>query len=68
MRSGILPEPFSALRLRWHERVRPMLDELDLPVGDADVPADGRTRRTEDFAWLHGEFTMVAASEPGATW
>ncbi len=68
VRSGTLPEPFSALRLRWLERVRPMLDELDLPVGDADVPADGRTRRTEDFNWLHGQFTMVAASEPGATW
>ena len=29
---------------------------------------DGRTRRTDDFRWLHGEFTMVASSEVGATW
>ena len=39
----------------------------------ADLPAaapslDGRTRRTDDFAWLHGQFTMVARSEVGATW
>ena len=35
-------------------------------AGEAD--ADGRTRRTDDFVWLHAEFTMVAGSEEGALW
>jgi hypothetical protein len=45
-----------------------MLGELGIGLAPASVPGDGRTRRTEDFAWLHGQFTMVAASEAGATW
>ena len=28
----------------------------------APARPDGRTRRTDDFAWLYGEFTMVAGS------
>lgn len=67
--SGILPEPMSTLRERWIERISPVVDRLGLSLGAAPLPAeDGRTRRTPDFVWLHGEFTMVARSEPGATW
>ena len=68
--AGILPEPLEALRLRWLERVGPRLAAAGLPVpATAAGPAvDGRTRRTADFAWLHGEFTMVSGSEVGATW
>lgn len=68
--AGILPEPMAALRSRWLERARPTLRELGLPTGGADgEPAtDGRTRRTDDFGWLHGELTMVARSEESATW
>ena len=69
--AGILPEPLSALRARWLERVLAALDTLGLPTLDASaLPAeDGRLRRTDDFAWLHGQFTMVARSEAAAaTW
>ena len=52
----------------WQATVLPVLEPIagDLPRA---VPApDGRTRRTDDFEWLHGQFTMVARSEEGATW
>jgi ring-1,2-phenylacetyl-CoA epoxidase subunit PaaC len=73
MSAGILPDDLEALRGRWLERVLPILDALSLPVPGASErnarpPQDGRTRRNDDFAWLHGEFTMVARSDEGATW
>jgi ring-1,2-phenylacetyl-CoA epoxidase subunit PaaC len=72
VREGVLPEPMDALNSRWLDQVSPVLDGLGLPGPNADDLAvgtdDGRTRRTDDFRWLHGEFTMVAASERGATW
>jgi ring-1,2-phenylacetyl-CoA epoxidase subunit PaaC len=67
--AGILPEPLAALRDRWHERVRDGLAAVGLPaLDDGAAAADGRTRRTDDFAWLHGQFTMVARSDEAATW
>jgi len=68
--AGVLPESLETLGARWLERVRPRLEAAELAVpGTAGRPgADGRTRRTADFGWLHGEFTLVAASEAGATW
>jgi ring-1,2-phenylacetyl-CoA epoxidase subunit PaaC len=71
--AGILPDDLEALRGRWLERVLPILDALRLPVPaaserNARPPEDGRTRRNDEFAWLHGEFTMVARSDEGATW
>src|SRR5438270_1640031 len=72
VRGGALPEPMEALRTRWLDQVLPVLDELGLPgPTEQDLAAsseDGRSRRTDDFLWLHGQFTMVAASESGATW
>ena len=72
VRGGELPEPMDSLRARWLEQVLPVLTDLGLPGPTPEVLAagtqDGRTRRTDDFRWLHGEFTMVAASERGATW
>ena len=66
----ILPESLEALRARWLERVTPLLEASHLPVPAAtDRPrADGRTQRTDEFAWLHSEFTMVSGSEADATW
>ncbi|MGZ8563711.1 MAG: 1,2-phenylacetyl-CoA epoxidase subunit PaaC [Candidatus Limnocylindria bacterium] len=68
--AGVLPEPLEALRQRWLERVTPRLAAagLPVPVTAAAPTPDGRTRHTADFAWLHGEFTMVSGSEVGATW
>ncbi|MGH2455180.1 MAG: 1,2-phenylacetyl-CoA epoxidase subunit PaaC [Candidatus Limnocylindria bacterium] len=68
--AGILPNDLEELRARWLERVVPVLQALGLPVPADEVrpAADGRSRRTPDFAWLHGEFTMVARSQEGATW
>jgi len=72
VRGGELPEPMDSLRARWLDQVSPVLADLGLPGPTPDDLAaggeDGRTRRTDDFRWLHGEFTMVAATERGATW
>jgi ring-1,2-phenylacetyl-CoA epoxidase subunit PaaC len=66
----ILPESLEALRSRWLERVGTRLKAAGLAVpATAERPsADGRTRRSEEFVWLHGEFTMVSSSEADATW
>jgi ring-1,2-phenylacetyl-CoA epoxidase subunit PaaC len=68
--AGILPEPLADLRHRWQERVGAGLAAVGLPApANAEAaPADGRMRRTDDFTWLHEQFTMVARSEVGATW
>jgi ring-1,2-phenylacetyl-CoA epoxidase subunit PaaC len=71
--AGILPDDLETLRRRWLEQVVPVLERSNLPVpAEAELAArpaeDGRTRRSDDFAWLHGEFTMVARSDQGATW
>jgi ring-1,2-phenylacetyl-CoA epoxidase subunit PaaC len=66
--AGLLPEPMDSMRAAWQSQVRAVLEPIAGPLGEPAVPADGRTRRTEDFRWLHGEFTMVAGSEEGALW
>jgi len=66
----ILPESLETLRARWLDRVRARLEAAHLPIPTTpDQPGhDGRTLHTEEFAWLHGEFTMVSGSEADATW
>jgi ring-1,2-phenylacetyl-CoA epoxidase subunit PaaC len=71
--AGLLPEPMEALRERWLTQVVPVMERLRLPVPSVEQRAAppskrGRTEQTDDFRWLHGEFTMVARSEEGATW
>jgi ring-1,2-phenylacetyl-CoA epoxidase subunit PaaC len=70
LQAGILREPLAALRTTWLQRVSESLSALGLPLPDrsAAPTADGRTTRTDDFAWLHSQFTMVARSEVAATW
>ena len=66
---GSLPESLTAMRDAWRERVQRGLAAVGLPeLDEAAVADDGRTRRTDDFAWLHGQFTMVARSDEAATW
>jgi ring-1,2-phenylacetyl-CoA epoxidase subunit PaaC len=67
--AGILPEPMAVLHARWVDTATEALARRDIVLPDGAEPAaDGRTRRTDDFTWLHGEFTTVARSEVGATW
>ena len=66
--SGILPEPMAALHAAWTARARAAVEPITGQLPDAGPAADGRTRRTEDFRWLHGEFTMVAGAEATALW
>jgi ring-1,2-phenylacetyl-CoA epoxidase subunit PaaC len=70
LESGILPAPLSAIRAEWVERVTAAFAALGLPLPDAaaEPSGDGRSRRTDDFGWLHSQFTMVARSEAAATW
>jgi ring-1,2-phenylacetyl-CoA epoxidase subunit PaaC len=66
--SGLLPTPMETLHGEWATAVRPTLEPLTGPLPPAAPGPDGRTRRTDDFAWLHGELTSVARSEEAATW
>lgn len=68
LQAGLLPEPMRQLHAAWVDRVRPTLAPIVAELPDLEPSADGRRRRTDDFRWLHGEFTMVARSEEAATW
>ena len=66
--AGILPEPLAALHASWVARVRPALEPIVGSLPGAVPSEGGRTSRTDDFRWLHGEFTMVAGGEAAALW
>ena len=66
--SGVLPEPPDAWHRRWEAEIRPVVEAIAGSLPEARIPEDGRSRRTEEFRWLHGELTMVASSERGAAW
>jgi ring-1,2-phenylacetyl-CoA epoxidase subunit PaaC len=68
VRHGYLAEPMRALHASWRDAARGVLEPIAGHLPPAEPSPDGRTRRTEDFAWLHGQFVMVARSEEGATW
>jgi ring-1,2-phenylacetyl-CoA epoxidase subunit PaaC len=68
VRSGVLAEPMRVLHAQWQGAVVRTLEPLLGALERRTPTLDGRSRRTEDFRWLHAQFTSVAASEPGATW
>jgi ring-1,2-phenylacetyl-CoA epoxidase subunit PaaC len=68
VRDGLLPTPMRALHADWSTQVRRVLEPIVGALPSAQPTLDGRTRRTDDFAWLHGEFTSVASAEAAATW
>jgi ring-1,2-phenylacetyl-CoA epoxidase subunit PaaC len=64
--------PFERSGGRWTPRpgLEVAADKPDqVPGGQkASWPAARDGRRGDDFRWLWGEFTLVARSDPGATW
>ena len=67
--AGILERPMAGLELAWRAEVAPVFDRLGLPAPPPTRdPARGRTDHGQAFDWLHGEFTSVRRSDPGATW
>jgi len=68
VRRGVLPDPMAALHATWQAEVRAILAPIVGGLAPARPSVDGRERRTDDFRWLHGQFTLVARSEAGATW
>jgi len=67
--AGILERPMAGLEIAWRAEVAPVFDRLALPAPPPTRdPARGRTDHGQAFDWLHGEFTSVRRSDPGATW
>jgi ring-1,2-phenylacetyl-CoA epoxidase subunit PaaC len=68
--AGILGRAMSELERDWRAAVAPTFERLGLPALPATTrdPDRGRTDHGEPFTWLHGEFTAVRRSDPGATW
>ena len=68
LRDGLLPRSMETLHGEWQAQVRPVLEPIAGELPEAVPSPDGRTRRTDDFIWLHGEFTSVSRAEAGAMW
>jgi ring-1,2-phenylacetyl-CoA epoxidase subunit PaaC len=67
--AGILARSMADLERDWRVGVIATFEPLGLPAPPPTRdPARGRTDHGEAFDWLHGEFTMVRRSDPGATW
>ena len=67
--SGVLARPMAELERDWRTRITPMFARFGLPTPPpTQDPDGGRADHGADFTWLHGEFTKVRRSDPGATW
>jgi ring-1,2-phenylacetyl-CoA epoxidase subunit PaaC len=69
IRARIVAEPFDELDRRWRASIAPTFERHRLPpipaLGDA---LRARADHSDDFRWLHGEFTSVRRIDRGATW
>jgi ring-1,2-phenylacetyl-CoA epoxidase subunit PaaC len=67
--AGILRAPMTDLEARWRASIAATFAGLGLaPLPATRSPDRGRVDHGAEFAWLHGEFTSVRRSDPGATW
>lgn len=67
--AGIEDASSNELEARWRARIGPVFARLDLPMPPpASDPGTSRTRHSDAFRWLHGEFTAVRRIDPEATW
>lgn len=67
--AGIVDAPSHELEVRWRARIQPVLERLELPIPPpAADPESSRTRHSDVFRWLHGEFTAVRRIDREATW
>jgi ring-1,2-phenylacetyl-CoA epoxidase subunit PaaC len=66
--AGVVPQSTTELHATWQANVRARLEPITGALPAAAPRPDGRTRRTGDFVWLHGEFTTVSGAEEGALW
>jgi ring-1,2-phenylacetyl-CoA epoxidase subunit PaaC len=66
---GVLSRPMADLERAWRAGLEPVFRRLDLPLPPSTAdPESGRTRHSDAFRWLWGEFTAVRSADPGATW
>ena len=69
LEAGVLTASLADQERAWRIDLAPTLDRLDLPGPRPGPRPDGRgPDHGPAFAWLHGEFTTVRRSDPGATW
>jgi ring-1,2-phenylacetyl-CoA epoxidase subunit PaaC len=68
VRTGILPEPLRALHAEWQSGARATLEPIVGTLEPVSPSLDGRSRRTDDFRWLHAELTAVYRSDEAAAW
>ena len=69
VQAGILASSLDELERRWRAAIATTLARLDLPQPlPTRDPERGRLDHGDAFRWLHGEFTSVRRSDPGATW
>ncbi|MGH2384252.1 MAG: 1,2-phenylacetyl-CoA epoxidase subunit PaaC [Candidatus Limnocylindria bacterium] len=68
LEAGILPDKLSVMHAAWLSTARQALEPITGALADGAPTVHGRTARTDDFRWLHGEFTMVAAADGNALW
>ena len=67
--TGVLARPMAELETAWRASIAPLFERLDLPLPPPTRdPERGRLDHGDPFRWLHGEFTTVRRSDPGATW